>query len=207
MTRMGIGAAAIALAGISLTAAMAMAAEPSASLKQGKPDLKSAGPLAFGPEGILFVGDTQGAALFAIDTGEKAAKATEKRKLQVKTWPVRSPACSGPMPSRSRSTTWRSILSRAPRMSRWLADVDPKRSPSSSGSTATGSLRSWPWTTSGSPRPRSPTHRLPVPSPRRGSAKLDDHRPGLCGRSRLPGGPVQRGILVPIDRDPVPVQQ
>ena len=60
MTRMGIRAAAIALAGISLTAAMAMAAEPSASLKQGKPDLKSAGPLAFGPEGILFVGDTQG---------------------------------------------------------------------------------------------------------------------------------------------------
>ncbi len=82
MTRMGIRAAAIALAGISLTAAMAMAAEPSASLKKGKPDLKSAGPLAFGPEGILFVGDTQGAALFAIDTGEKAAKATEKRAAQ-----------------------------------------------------------------------------------------------------------------------------
>jgi hypothetical protein len=73
----------MALAGITLSAAMAMAAEPTASLKQGKPDLKSAGPLTFGPEGILFVGDTTGAALFAIDTGDRAA-ATEKHSVQVK---------------------------------------------------------------------------------------------------------------------------
>ena len=31
-----------------------------ATLKSGKADLKSAGPLAFGPEGILFVGDSAG---------------------------------------------------------------------------------------------------------------------------------------------------
>jgi len=62
---------------------MAAAAEPTASLKQGKPDLKSAGPLTFGPEGILFVGDTKGAALFAIDTGDRA-QATEKRPVQLK---------------------------------------------------------------------------------------------------------------------------
>jgi hypothetical protein len=83
MTRLGIRVAAIALAGISLSAAMARAAEPTASLKQGKPDLKSAGPLTFGPEGILFVGDTKGAALFAIDSGDRAT-ATEKRTVQVK---------------------------------------------------------------------------------------------------------------------------
>src|SRR5262245_25062603 len=83
MPRMGIRVAAIALAGVCLTAAMAPGAEPTASLKQGKPDLKSAGPLAFGPEGILFVGDTQGAALFAIDTGDHAP-AAEKRPVQVK---------------------------------------------------------------------------------------------------------------------------
>jgi hypothetical protein len=83
MPRMGIRVAAIAVAGLSLTATMAMGAEPTASLKQGKPDLKSAGPLTFGPEGILFVGDTQGAALFAIDTGEQA-QAAEKRPVQVK---------------------------------------------------------------------------------------------------------------------------
>ena len=38
------------------------------SLKAGKPDLKSVGPIAFGPEGILFAADTTGAAIFAIAT-------------------------------------------------------------------------------------------------------------------------------------------
>lgn len=38
----------------------------------GKPDLKSAGPLAFGPKGVLFVGDPAGAAIFAIGVGEPA---------------------------------------------------------------------------------------------------------------------------------------
>jgi hypothetical protein len=83
MMRTGIRAAFGTLAGICLCAAMASAAEPTASLKQGKPDLKSAGPLAFGPEGILFVGDTKGAALFAIDTGDRA-QAAEKRPVQLK---------------------------------------------------------------------------------------------------------------------------
>lgn len=40
------------------------------SLKPGKPDLKSAGPLTFGPEGILFAADTKGAAIFAISTAD-----------------------------------------------------------------------------------------------------------------------------------------
>lgn len=39
-------------------------------LQSGTPDLKSVGSLAFGPEGILFVGDTKGAAIFAIRTGD-----------------------------------------------------------------------------------------------------------------------------------------
>lgn len=43
-------------------------------LEKGKPDLKSADVLAFGPDGILFVGDTQSAAVFAIQTGDKAGK-------------------------------------------------------------------------------------------------------------------------------------
>ncbi len=83
MMRMGIRVAFGALAGIGLCTSMATAAEPTASLKQGKPDLKSAGPLTFGPEGILFVGDTKGAALFAIDTGDRA-QAAEKRPVQIK---------------------------------------------------------------------------------------------------------------------------
>jgi hypothetical protein len=44
-----------------------------ADLTKGTPDLKSAGSLAFGPNGLLFVGDTQGAAIFAIDTADKSA--------------------------------------------------------------------------------------------------------------------------------------
>ncbi|MFI5460862.1 MAG: hypothetical protein ACHRXM_36085, partial [Isosphaerales bacterium] len=56
---------------------------PTTSLKKGTPDLKSAGPLAFGPDGILFVGDTKGAALFAIDTGDRALVA-DKRPVNVK---------------------------------------------------------------------------------------------------------------------------
>jgi hypothetical protein len=40
-------------------------------LKSGTPDLQSAGPLAFGPDGILLVGDNKGAAIFGIQTGDK----------------------------------------------------------------------------------------------------------------------------------------
>jgi hypothetical protein len=41
----------------------------------GKADLKSAGALAFGTDGVLFVGDTAGAAIFALDTGDKSGRA------------------------------------------------------------------------------------------------------------------------------------
>src|ERR1051325_7689775 len=40
-------------------------------MKEGKPAFKSMGPLAFGPEGILFVADTKAAAITAIVTGYK----------------------------------------------------------------------------------------------------------------------------------------
>ena len=49
-------------------AAVANAA-PAGLDQTGKPDLKSAGPLAFGPKGVLFVGDPQGAQIVAIDVG------------------------------------------------------------------------------------------------------------------------------------------
>jgi hypothetical protein len=44
-------------------------------LKPGKPMLKSASTLAFGPEDILFVGDAQSATIFAIATGNKQGDA------------------------------------------------------------------------------------------------------------------------------------
>src|SRR5688572_18561457 len=40
----------------------------------GKAELKSAGPLAFGPKGVLFVGDPLGAQIFAI--GVKSGETT-----------------------------------------------------------------------------------------------------------------------------------
>ena len=49
------------------------------SLTKGKVELKSAGPLAFGPNGILFVGDPQAALIYAIDTGDNTAPATRKQ--------------------------------------------------------------------------------------------------------------------------------
>lgn len=63
------------LAGV---ACAALAAAPaSAEMQQGKPALKSAGPLAFSPDGVLFVGDAQGARVFAIETGETAGDASK----------------------------------------------------------------------------------------------------------------------------------
>src|SRR5438067_177834 len=47
-----------------------------ASLKSGKAELKSAGPLAFGPEGILFVGDSAGASIVALDTEDRKPAAS-----------------------------------------------------------------------------------------------------------------------------------
>jgi hypothetical protein len=41
------------------------------SLKKGTVELKAAGPLAFGPEGILFIGDPQAAVIHAIDTADR----------------------------------------------------------------------------------------------------------------------------------------
>ncbi len=41
-------------------------------LETGTPRIQSAGPLAFGPDGILLVGDTRAAAVFAIATDDKS---------------------------------------------------------------------------------------------------------------------------------------
>ncbi len=68
-----------ALCAAALLAGAANAAEKSltASLNKGTPDLKQAGAIAFAPDGILLVGDSTGAAVFAIDTGDRPAKPGE----------------------------------------------------------------------------------------------------------------------------------
>src|SRR5439155_17183489 len=75
-----IGAALLLLA---LLAQVAAAANWTTDMKEGKLTLKSAGPLAFGPDGILFVADTRAAAIVAIATGDSTASAA-KEMLQVK---------------------------------------------------------------------------------------------------------------------------
>jgi len=56
------------------------ASELTDSLKKGTPELKSASQLAFGPEGILFIGDPTSATIFAVGTGDvnSASKAAIK---------------------------------------------------------------------------------------------------------------------------------
>ena len=62
-----------ALLAVALFATAGFAAGLTDSLKAGKADLKSAGALTFGPEGILFIGDSAGGALFALDTADNTA--------------------------------------------------------------------------------------------------------------------------------------
>lgn len=59
------------LVALALVASTAGAADLTASLQNGTPELKSAGSLAFGPDGVLFVADPQGACIFAIDTQDR----------------------------------------------------------------------------------------------------------------------------------------
>ena len=58
----------------SLAAPALAATDFTASLKKGKPEIKSAGPLAFGPDGVLFAADPLGAAILAIDTGDRGPR-------------------------------------------------------------------------------------------------------------------------------------
>ena len=59
------------------------AADWTAGMKEGNPALKSMGPLAFGPDGILFVADTKGAAVVAIATGDtKPSSGTKPVKVE-----------------------------------------------------------------------------------------------------------------------------
>lgn len=62
----------VAVAGtLALLAADASAAAKD-GFKTGDPEIQSAGPLAFGPDGVLFIGDPLGAAIVAIDTADQS---------------------------------------------------------------------------------------------------------------------------------------
>jgi hypothetical protein len=72
------------LAGLALALPLSLGAPARAELPKGQPDMKSAGALAFGPGGVLFVGDTDGAAIFAIETGDTGPRAEKVPAIDVK---------------------------------------------------------------------------------------------------------------------------
>src|SRR5262249_44587393 len=63
-------------------AALVVAAPATTGMTTGKVDVKSAGPLAFGPDGVLFIGDSLGAKVVAIDTGDTKAGAPASVSVQ-----------------------------------------------------------------------------------------------------------------------------
>ena len=75
----------VALIALGLLVIPTQAASLTDSLKAGKPDLQSIGPISFGPEGILFAADTKGAALFAIATDDNTARAGQAVKVEAMT--------------------------------------------------------------------------------------------------------------------------
>ncbi len=80
-----------------LTAALAIGvtaarkpASPVADLPSGKVELKSAGALAFGPDGILFVGDSVGGSIVAIDTSDTQGRCQGRDRSTSRAWTRRS---------------------------------------------------------------------------------------------------------------------
>jgi len=77
-TRVALGL----LLALAVLAGSLQGADSTTGLTKGTPDLKMAGALAFGPNGILFVGDPLSAAIFAIDTGDRpSSPATGELKV------------------------------------------------------------------------------------------------------------------------------
>lgn len=66
---MRIGTALTVVLGLALAGGTARA-----EWKNGTPELKSAGALAFGPDGVLLIGDTANAKIVAIDTGDRGPR-------------------------------------------------------------------------------------------------------------------------------------
>src|ERR1700761_5016677 len=70
-----VASLAVAVAGTGATAAQA--ADKDYGLKTGTADLKSVGPIAFGPPGVLFVSDPVGAQIFALGVGTGPAATSQ----------------------------------------------------------------------------------------------------------------------------------
>src|SRR5579862_2048765 len=80
-----------------LVAAISFAGTATATLSRGTPNLKSAAQLAFGPDGVLFVGDALGAAIFALDTQDTQPAASAAR-IEIKSIDEKIAAMLGTSP-------------------------------------------------------------------------------------------------------------
>jgi hypothetical protein len=86
-------------AGVFVTAVVVftITADSTDNLTVGKVDLKSAGALAFGPDGVLFVGDSVSGSIVALDTGDRAKGAADA-KINVQGVDVKIAALVGVAP-------------------------------------------------------------------------------------------------------------
>ena len=68
----------IALAGAAVVGSAARSTREvmNAGMAVGTPDLKSAGVMTFGPDNMLFLGDSLGGAVFAVDVADSSRDAT-----------------------------------------------------------------------------------------------------------------------------------
>jgi len=73
---------ALAVFAFGLSGQTANATRWTSEMTEGKAELKSVGPLAFGPDGILFVADTKAASIVAIATGDTASAAAKPIKVE-----------------------------------------------------------------------------------------------------------------------------
>ncbi|MCF0039847.1 hypothetical protein [Dyadobacter fanqingshengii] len=74
---------ALGCAGLMLLAGTSRFSRGNYGLVKGTPEIKSISGLAFGPDGILLVGDSKSATVFAIDTKD-AASATQAPNIEIK---------------------------------------------------------------------------------------------------------------------------
>lgn len=70
---------AAAIGATALTAAITRPGSPTSGFITGTPEIKSVSALTFGPDGVLFIGDSKGATVFALDT--KDSKKTTQAEV------------------------------------------------------------------------------------------------------------------------------
>ena len=178
----------------------------SASLVSGKAQLMSAGPLAFGPEGVLFVGDSVGGAVVAMDTDDHTAPRSAV-KINVQGVDAKIAALVGVTPDQivindvKVNPISKNVYLSASRGTRAGCDAaDCPRGRLGQGLRCFRSITSKHSSVSLTDAPACEPH-CPAES-----AHADHHRYELRERQPDGGGPVERRVVFRAALDSVPVQ-